>query len=94
MHEVDRAFHDLAIKERDYARVQVDNRGREIARLREQVESVRADERQRCVIQLRTEAAAEAAETGAVHLRRAGMLATAADVLEAGSVPAETGEQQ
>lgn len=34
MHEVDKSFHKLAIQERDYARLQVEHRERELAELR------------------------------------------------------------
>lgn len=43
MHEVDKSFYDLVIKERDYARTQVENRNREIGELRATVAQLRAE---------------------------------------------------
>lgn len=38
MHAVDKEFYDLVVKERDYARVQVQHRNSEIARLRAELD--------------------------------------------------------
>lgn len=46
MHEIDKAFHKLAIQERDYARTQVANRDAEIGRLQARAEALDAYARQ------------------------------------------------
>lgn len=73
-----------------YVRPALEAKDREIARLREQVESVRADERQRIVAWLRERARQNCGP-------RSGQLAVAASLLEAGaSAPAvdtDKGEQ-
>jgi chromosome segregation ATPase len=43
VHEVDKAFHALAIKERDYARVQTGNRDLELGEMRSQIGELKAE---------------------------------------------------
>lgn len=43
MHDVDRAFYELAVQERDYARLQVENRNHQIGELVAQVARLRAE---------------------------------------------------
>lgn len=42
MHEVDRSFYNLVIQERDYARLQVENRNQQLGELRAEVQRLKA----------------------------------------------------
>ena len=43
MHDVDRAFYELVIQERDYARLQVENRNQQIGELTAEVARLKAE---------------------------------------------------
>lgn len=43
MHEVDRSFYNLAIQERDYARIQVGNRDQELGEMRATIQRLKAE---------------------------------------------------